>query len=104
MTGGSGRFPVEYWWEDQDLRERVFRLMNWIQYGKAVPGTYSLPGTKDEQEERFMVLATEAWKWEQGVTAPPTARAPAAPDWTCGCGATLHANEASCWRCGGKKT
>jgi hypothetical protein len=25
-----------------------------------------------------------------------------AKDWLCGCGATLHGDETSCWRCGGK--
>lgn len=59
--------------------------------------------------------------WEQGLTvyypdgsawkgiAPPStntprggyaAPVPAAPDWTCGCGTTLHGDEAVCWRCG----
>lgn len=34
---------------------------------------------------------------------PPSSPA-AGPDWNCPCGATkLHADEKSCWRCGGKR-
>lgn len=93
---------------------------------KVINFLYDTWGTPKPENIKALAEVIEAWEngrdvyvkdqWGGGtwIKPPSPATAPAAamghpypvaqykPDWTCGCGTTLHGDEAACWRCGAK--
>ena len=89
---------------------------------KVVNFLYDTWGTPKTENIEALTEVIECWergdgvyiknnmggKWVQAptpATKPSTAGVPyptvqQKPDWTCGCGTTLHGDEALCWRCG----
>jgi hypothetical protein len=96
-----------------------------VSIDKVVNFLYDTWGTPKQENIDAMTQVIEAWenghdvyvkdKFGGGVwiKAPVPTTKPAGPsypmpvpvyepDWTCGCGTTLHGDEAACWRCGAK--
>lgn len=82
-----------------------------LPYGMADPGRvdalYEVIQRWQSGEQVYVYNAvTQKWDSLKPVDPMPnTAWSPAVtlPDWTCGCGCTLHGDEKTCWRCGAPK-
>ena len=73
--------------------QRLDQFRDWVLYGTINPSPYQAMDNDADIEERLNVLARAAQDF--------TANRKPVGDWICGCSELLHANETSCWRCGG---